>query len=132
MSIDDRLAELEASRKKLEEAIKQSQEMLRSVDDKITDFKRRQEARLTVDERVDNSVVDALSEREKKAAAGRKGDRAQTDAVNRQLQTTQGETRLLPRDLTAEEVHVAHILPASAESDGDEADGTKREVKKTK
>lgn len=108
MSIDDRLAELEASRKKLEEAIKQSQDMLQSVDDKITDFKRRQEARLTVDDRVDNSVVDALSEREKKQAAGRKSDRAQTDAVNKQLQTTREETRLLPRDLTAEEVHVGH------------------------
>ena len=61
--IEEQLKEMEARRKLLKEQLSKSQATLNAVDEKITDFKRRQEARLTTDDRVDNAVVDQLADR---------------------------------------------------------------------
>lgn len=55
--IEQQLDELMHKREKIERQIRASQDVLSAVDKKIEDFKRRQEARLSSDERVDDEVV---------------------------------------------------------------------------
>lgn len=60
--LEKQLAALSEQRANLEQSLKESLEVLQSVDEKIADFKRRQQLRLISDDRVDNAIAKKVSD----------------------------------------------------------------------
>ena len=59
--IDKQLEALRSQRATLEESLRESLAVLHSVDEKIAEFKRRQQLRLISDNRVDNAIAKKVS-----------------------------------------------------------------------